>query len=268
MNTGTIKYSGVFHFYPKDNHKVVDISGLLYREANGGTIIEVFERPEGGNLLKEYHNSVWGDFGGEGFTFFDVHLINYSESSTITIHYSAKYAIKGRKMASIQEKRFNGCRIGIPHLIYWVNSPFSMTCSKKEDTLIISDNSPTPFLQTDLSSMKIQFFFDKSISQTPNSVTYSKDCFIRCDSPRNQSVNDYLKLTTVISRFFSFAMLWKQECDSLGLFAPKKDNCYQIWLPPQESTSLKRHHLFSFQATKHKLHIMLQNILVKTYVDK
>lgn len=258
MNTGTLKYSGVFHFYPKDKHNAVDISGLLYRDATGGTIIEVFERPEGGNQLKEHHNIVWGDFGGEVFTFFDLHLINYSECSTITIHYSAKYAIKGRKMASIQEKRFNGCLIRIPHLIYWVNPPFSMTCTKKEDSVIISDNSPTPFLQTDLSRMKIQLFFDKSVSQTPNSVTYSKDCFIKCDSSKNQSVNDFLKLTTVISRFFSFAMLWKQECDSLELFAPNNDNCYQIWLPVQESTSLRRYYLFSFQDTKDKTHIMLQ----------
>lgn len=255
MNADMVKYSGVFLFYPKNNHKTTKLTGLLYRDTSGETIIEVFDRPEGGNLLEEHHKIVWGKVGNEDFSFFDVHLVFYSEYSSIK--YSVKYAIQGRKMASIKERRFNGCKIGIPHLIHWVNIPFSITCGQKEDPFI-SDNSSKPFLQTDLAKMKIQFFFNKSVSRTPNSVTYSKDCFVKCDSSNNQSVDDYLKLTTVISRFVSFAMLWKQECNFLELYAPNNDTPYHIWLPVRESSSLKRYHLFSFQDVKDKIHIMLQ----------
>lgn len=259
MSDDVVKYRGVFLFPKEVKSMPQKVAGLLYKETSGNTIIEVFDRPEGGNLLEEHHNIVWGEFGGEVFTFFDVHLINYSEDTTIIIHYSAKYAIKGRKMASIQEKRFNGCQIRLPNLIHWICTPFSISCAKKEGNYVITDgdNSPNPILQTDLLGTTMQILLDKSIRHSPNSVTYQKDCLIKCDTEEKQSIEFFLKRATEISRFFSLAMLWKQDCYSLELF-DNDNNRYPIWLSA-EKTNLPRHyHLFSFQYAKDKIPLMLQ----------
>lgn len=259
MSDDVVKYRGVFLFPKEVKSMPQKVAGLLYKETSGNTIIEVFDRPEGGNLLEEHHNIVWGEFGGEVFTFFDVHLINYSEDTTITIHYSAKYAIKGEKLASIQEKRFNGCQIRLPNLTHWICTPFSISCAKKEGNYVITDgdNSPNSILQTDLSGVTMQILLNKSISHTPNSITYQKDCLIKCDTEEKQSIEFFLKRATEISRFFSLAMLWKQDCYSLELF-DNDNNRYPIWLSA-EKTNLPRHyHLFSFQYAKGKIPLMLQ----------
>lgn len=259
MNAETIKYSGHFWFQPKDSPLTNEILGFLYREMDGTPIIEVLERPEFGNLLKEHYDVVWGKVGSLNITFFDVKLIQFSELSSIK--YSVKHTVKGMEISSIKEKCFNGCQIKFPNFINWISDISSISLENKEEAIVIKDNDSVhaSIMKTVLPDVNLHISFDKSISRTSSSITYSKDCYIKCLSAEKQSVDYFVKLTFEISRFFSFAMFEKQKYCSLELLLETKvPNYYQVWFPLEQDTSPKHNHLISYQRVKDRLPLMLQ----------
>ncbi len=259
MNAETIKYSGRFWFQPENSPLSNEIPGFLYREMDGTPIIEVLERPEFGNILKENYDVVWGTVGSVNFTFFNVKLIQFSELSSIK--YSVKYTVRGMEIPSIKEKCFNGCQIKFPDFIHWISDSSSISLENNEESIVIKDNDSVhaSTMETVLPDVNLQVSFAKSISRTSNTFTYSKDCYIKCLSSEKQSVEYFLKLTFETSRFISYVMFGKQKCCSLELLIETKvPNYYQVWFPLEQDTRPKHNHLISYQRVKDKLPLMLQ----------
>lgn len=210
--------------------QVPDARGLYTRQFSGTltyygdkpTTLELIHEPHSGSIsIFHYYDVILGeDAGGVKYTLFGATMFQEMGFSKTT--FAIQFILIGKHVPSLNEACFDTCMVKFPYLNRWaLDSRISGGMSQGQTIISLDLGVRPPFLTTEIEEgLRIMLWGQLTDNINRYSITANQITNLNIDTPKNVSLNKYLKTISEFSQFLSIALFAEQHPSEV-IFANK-----------------------------------------------
>jgi len=248
-------YSGYWSI-PSSHGKTLDCPGtlMLYDD---GLFLDIHHSEEIGHEIniKDTFEIIHGeDDNGQHITLENVVFKQMKGYVQSILH--VRFALIGCHITSFDTSKFTTAVVHFPNLREWAFRNRISTSAPDHDTNIYSidmSKSSGSLLLAPLDDMDLVLWSSVSTHFTQFDYNFVQDTYLNLISHSCSSINEYLKNTTIFSRFLSISLYKNQSPDSITLYGGVKGPKHELLFNPFPSNKTSFSSLISFNKFKERL---------------
>ena len=206
-------YHGVWQVPDSRGMYTRQFTGTLTYYGDKPSTLELIHEPNTGSISNNgYYEVLWGqDAGGVSYTLFGATLTREVSFSKTT--YVINYILLGKHVKSFDEACFDTCMVKYSYLNRWaLDSRFSGGASQNQTLLSLDLGVRPPLLSVEVEKeLRVMLWGQLTDNISRYAITANQYTHLNIDTPKNASLNTYLKTISEFSQFLSIALFAEQH---------------------------------------------------------
>ena len=197
-------------------------SGTLTYYGDKPSTLELIHEPRSGSVsISHYYDVILGeDAGGVLYTLFGATMVQ--EASFSKISFVVQHILIGKHVKSLDEPCFDTCMVKFPYLNHWaLDSRISGGASQNQTFISLDLGVRPPFFTTEVEDgLRLMLWGQLTDNINRYSITANQLTHFNIDTPKDVSLNTFLKAISEFSQFLSIALFAGQHPSEI-VFANK-----------------------------------------------
>lgn len=215
-------YHGVWQVPDARGMYTRQFSGTLTYYEDKPSTLELIHEPHSGSVSIFYNYDVilGEDAGGVLYTLFGATMVQ--EASFTKTTFIVRHILIGKHVKSLDEPYFDTCMVKFPYLNHWaLDSRISGGANQNQTILSLDLGVRPPFFTTEVEDgLRIMLWGQLTDNINRYSITANQLTHFNIDTPKNVSLNTFLKTISEFTQFLSIA-LFAEQYPSEVIFAQK-----------------------------------------------
>ena len=248
-------YTGYWNI-PSFQGEIMECPGTLFLYENDGLILDIHHSENIGHQI-DYKNSydiIQGkEDSGRLITLENVVFNGMNGYVHTTL--KARFALIGAHVPSFDTKVFSTAIVHFPYLRTWAfNRRVEFSAKKDIDILSVDMGKKSgEILRADIGNMDLVLWSSVNTHFTQFDYNIVQDTYLNLISKKKISINEFLKNTTIFSRFLTITLFKAQSPNSIKFKTKDKHTDYELLFKELPSTKALASSVIKFKTFKERL---------------